>query len=178
MQVFIPWCGADATAQLDALPTRPSTITLAALDEPGKRLVLHGRVVNQETRDPVSNVLIYLYHADANGEYQPTDSAEESTARLSGELATDANGRFSVYTIVPREYDHPGNKHIHLHSVSANCYKPTGGVILFEFDVSDEIRQWAIETGFGTIIKTEVCEGTRIGELVIEMEKQRNRCLG
>ena len=147
-------------------------ITLADEDEPGQRLTLFGRVVDAESNEPVSDARIYLYHADANGEYLPMDTNDESTTKLSGEVATDAQGMFRVDTIVPREYDQPGNKHIHLHYVRAEGYAETGGVILFEYDVNDEVRQWAMDTGFGIIIDLVERNGVMEGEVMIELNRE------
>ena len=148
---------------------RAHTIRLADANEPGQRLTLFGRVVDTENNEPIPDALVYLYHADANGEYLPTDPNDESTAKLSGEIITDDKGQFQVETIVPREYDQPGNKHIHLHYVRAEGYTETGGVILFEYDVNDEIRAWALDTGFGIIIDVTERNGVMEGQVVIEL---------
>lgn len=145
------------------------TIRLADADEPGQRLTLFGKIVDAESHEPIPEALVYLYHADANGEYLPTDPNNESTAKLSGEITTDGQGRFQVETIVPREYDQPGNRHIHLHYVRAEGYAETGGVILFEYDVNDEIRTWALETGFGIIIDVAERNGVMEGQVAIEL---------
>lgn len=146
------------------------TLILASEEEPGQRLVLFGSVVDAQTNEPIPNAQVYLYHADANAEYNPSDPADESTARLSGEVITGPDGNFTVYTVVPREYDVPGNRHIHLHYVQAEGYQNGGGVILFEDDVNNDIRQWANETGFGIIIDLEELDGVQQGSITIPLE--------
>lgn len=148
----------------------PYVLILAPADEPGQQLMLTGTVVDSQTGEPISNARVHLYHADASGEYQPTDPADESTARLSGTITTDEVGGFAVDTIVPREYDQPGNRHIHLHAVTAEGYLNGGGVILFENDVNEDIRQWANETGFGTIIELEEIDGVQHGHVVVPLD--------
>jgi protocatechuate 3,4-dioxygenase beta subunit len=138
-------------------------------NEPGQRLTLYGEVLDSSDKSPIPEARIYLYHADANGEYLPKDPNDESTAKLSGEVITDENGQFQVNTIIPREYDQPGNKHIHLHYVQAEGFQQSGGVILFDYDVNDEVRAWAKETGFGTIIDVVEKNGVMEGEVVIEL---------
>lgn len=145
-------------------------MTLAAIDEPGQPLTITGKVVDLLTNEPIPGTQVYLYQADANGEYLPTDPEDESTARLSGEVVTGDDGQFIVHTIVPREYDQPGNRHIHLHYVRADGYEEMGGVILFEDDVNDEIRQWANETGFGFIIELEEHDGVMEGNITLQLE--------
>lgn len=155
-----------------ALPekTDAHTLILAGEEEPGQRLTIFGSVVNAQTGQPIPGAQVYLYHADANAEYTPSDPADESTARLSGEVTTGVEGQFTVYTIVPREYDVPGNRHIHLHYVRAAGYQDGGGVILFEYDVNNDIRQWANDTGFGTIIDLEDIDGSQQGSITILLE--------
>lgn len=150
----------------------PPTISLAPTEEPGQRLTIYGTVVEADTAKPVPHARLYLYHADANGEYRPVDPEDESTAALSGEVTADERGRFIVKTIVPREYDQPGNRHIHLHYVRADGYQETGGVILFEQDVNAEIRAWANETGFGIILELAEREGGLEGDLMIALDPE------
>jgi hypothetical protein len=149
------------------------TISLAPTNEPGQRLTLFGTVVDSQTGNPIPGTAVYLYHADANGEYQPSDPSDESTAKLSGEVITNDDGEFIVDTIVPREYDQPGNRHIHLHYVRAEGYLDGGGVILFEKDVNVEIRQWATETGFGNIIELEEIDGVQHGNVIITLDPEK-----
>jgi protocatechuate 3,4-dioxygenase beta subunit len=160
-------------AFLEGQPTQTEsgahTIVLAAVDEPGQPLTITGKVVDRRTNEPIPGAQIYLYHADANGEYLPTDPEDESTARLSGEVVTGDEGQFIVHTIVPREYDQPGNRHIHLHYVRADGHEEMGGVILFEDDVNDEIRQWADETGFGIIIELDERDGMMEGNITLQL---------
>lgn len=156
-----------------SLETHNSTISLAPFDEPGQRLVLSGSVIDSQTGEPISQAQVYLYHADANGQYQPSNPQDESTARLSGEVITNVDGKFTVSTIVPREYDQPGNRHIHLHSARADGYQDSGGVILFEQDVNAEIRQWALDIGFGTIIELEEIDGVQHGNVEIQLHPKQ-----
>jgi protocatechuate 3,4-dioxygenase beta subunit len=146
------------------------TLVLTSPDEPGQSLTLSGTVTDNQTGQPLPGTRIYLYHADANGEYLPADPDDESTARLSGEVITGDTGQFTVHTIVPREYDMPGNRHIHLHYVRADGYQDFGAVILFENDVNPEIRQWANDTGFGIIIELEEVDGGQQGSVTIPLD--------
>ncbi len=169
--MLIQGCNYAAPATLQStIPTGAYTITLAADDEPGQRLTIYGQVIDRQTGEPVPFAHVFLYHADANGEYQPVDPDDESTARLSGEVVTGEDGQFVVQTIVPREYDQPGNRHIHLHYIRADGYDDLGGVILFENDVNDEIRQWAESTGFGFIIELTEWGGVMEGNIILQLE--------
>lgn len=149
--------------------SNPPSISLATTDEVGQRLIINGVVVDSITNEPIENARIYLYQADAKGEYRPVDPDDESTAKLSGKVVTRDSGQFVVHTILPGEYNMPGNRHIHLHYVRADGYENMGGVILFEDDVNDEVRQWATDTGFGTIIDLIESGGVLVGHVTIRL---------
>lgn len=146
-----------------------STLTLSAPDEPGQPLVLYGTVVDSLTDAPLAGARVYLYHADTNGQYRPADPGDESTARLSGEVVTDADGGFVVHTILPGEYDQPGNRHVHVHYARADGYREKGRVILFDDNVNDVVRQWAADTGFGIVIELDDRGGRREGRVTIPL---------
>jgi protocatechuate 3,4-dioxygenase beta subunit len=131
--------------------------------------MLYGTVADSESNQPVPRARVYLYHADANGEYLPVDPDDESTAKLSGEVVADEAGHFVVRTIVPREYDQSGNQHIHLHYVRAEGYQEMGGVILFEHNVNDTVRQWANDTGFGIVIELTERDGVMEGHVTLSL---------
>ncbi|MCA9840053.1 MAG: hypothetical protein KC422_24295, partial [Trueperaceae bacterium] len=148
-------------------------LALIPENETGIPLFIEGYVLDAETNEPIPNAELYLYQVNAEGEYQPSDPSDESTARLNGIVITNAEGYFSFSTIYPGEYSNqpPGNRHIHLHYVRANGYQQRGGIILFEDNVRDEVRQWALETGFGIIIDlTETATGYS-GELALGLHK-------
>lgn len=144
-------------------------LLLAPANEQGKKLTVNFLITDKKTGEPLPNTEVYLYQADTNGEYHPSDPADESTAKLNGVITSDDSGRFTVKTILPGEYEEPGNRHIHIHYARAEGYEQTGGVILFENNVNDDVRQWANETGFGFIFSTEEVNGTLIGNLNLKL---------
>lgn len=93
-----------------------SRIQIAATSEPGQRLTVSGRVLDERGR-PMPNVAVYVYHTDANGLYRLDRTIPrwpESPPRLQGWLRTDADGSYAIDTIAPGSY--PGTKnapHIH-----------------------------------------------------------------
>lgn len=107
------WCGtAEAPGQLD------SRVTLASPDEPGTRIRIHGVVFQPDGRTPARDVVLYLYHTNAEGIY-PKRGDETGNGRrhgyLRGWLRTDDAGRYEIRTIRPGNY--PGRdaaQHIHV----------------------------------------------------------------
>ncbi len=168
-------CSESTTPPTDVPPTEPPvaevpTLILASDDDPGQRLTLHVRIVDNTSSEPIANATVYLYHADETGQYRPSDPADESTAYHSGEIVTDEDGRFVVHTILPGEYDQPGNRHVHVQLISAEGYEAGGGLILFDDNVNDTVRLWAMDTGFGTIIETVEQDGVLVGDVVLGLD--------
>ena len=96
------------------LSSLTSNIRIAALSEPGERLVLSGTVYRADGRTPAANVVLLAYHTNAKGIY-PRRSNGDERGSLQGRLRTDAKGRYRIDTIRPGGY--PGNvapAHIHL----------------------------------------------------------------
>jgi protocatechuate 3,4-dioxygenase beta subunit len=72
----------------------------------GTRLTVTGRVTDLSCH-PLAGAVLDFWQADASGNY------DNSGYRLRGHEATDADGRYSLLTIVPGEY--PGRtQHIHV----------------------------------------------------------------
>jgi protocatechuate 3,4-dioxygenase beta subunit len=90
---------------------------IAQIGEQGEALVLMGTVYNAGGT-PASDVIIYAYQTDANGEY-PKGSTWHG--KLRGWVRTDQNGRYRFETIRPGTY--PGSdtaQHIHMHIIEPN----------------------------------------------------------
>jgi len=147
-------------------------LNLREENETGELLTIEISVLQNFTELPVNGAKIVLYHADVNGDYLPEIPGDETTAKYSGTIFTSKHGKSILKIIVPRKYESNGNQHIHLHSVSAEGYEAKGGVILFEHDVNDEIREWANDTGFGFIIKLTECSEGKTGNLTIHLNKK------
>ncbi|MAT44139.1 MAG: hypothetical protein CL609_17540 [Anaerolineaceae bacterium] len=148
-------------------------LRLVTSEEPGTPLTINGVILDQITNKPIPGVEIYLYQADDGGNYSPADPADESTARLHGIVWTDHDGKFSLHTILPGEYDETqdGNRHIHIETIQAEGYQDKGGLILFDHNVNASVRTWALDSGFGYIIEVKENEqGVLHGQLEIKLE--------
>jgi protocatechuate 3,4-dioxygenase beta subunit len=103
-----------------APPDAPSITVIAGRNEPGDRLIVTGRALDQGR--PVAGVSIYAFHADADGLYTRDGRNSDENARLFATLRTDAEGRYRYETIRPRGYDGLA-AHVH-HVVTAPGYEP------------------------------------------------------
>lgn len=94
------------------------TDTSAGWNEPGQRLIVSGIAYRKDGKTPAPNVVIYYWHTNNNGIYEPTDDMTEVAKRhghLRGWVKTDENGRYAIYTIRPATYpDHSEPAHIHI----------------------------------------------------------------
>ena len=97
----------------------PDSPRRASLVEPGskaERLALTGLVLSPQCK-PIANALLDFWHCDETGDY------DNRGFRYRGHVLADAQGRYSLETIVPGEY--PGRtRHIHVR------VRPPGGRVL------------------------------------------------
>jgi protocatechuate 3,4-dioxygenase beta subunit len=90
----------------------PERASLVEAGMAGTRLTLSGRVLSM-TCQPVARAKLDFWQADDSGVY------DNAGFRLRGHLYTDANGRFTLQTIVPGLY--PGRtRHLHVKAQAPN----------------------------------------------------------
>jgi len=97
-------------------PDSPRRSSLVEPASKAERLALTGLVLSPQCK-PVANALLDFWHCNETGEY------DNRGFRYRGHLLADAQGRYSLETIVPGEY--PGRtRHIHVR------VRPAGGRVL------------------------------------------------
>ena len=95
-----------------------ATDTSAGWYEAGRKLLVTGIVYQLDGKTPAPNIIVYYHHTDNNGYYSPGDGTPHNSTRhghIRGWVKTDAEGRYSIYTIRPGAY--PGvedPEHIHI----------------------------------------------------------------
>lgn len=125
-----------------------SCVQIAHNSEPGKRLVVHGRVFAPDGQTAIQGITVYAYNTDAAGYYGPDQ--KEYPPRLYGWMRTDAAGRFELRTIYPGHY--PGMHvpaHVHF-TLWGPGYPPQWAEELrFRGDpyITDEMLANAVEQG-------------------------------
>lgn len=95
---------------------RPATIAavsrIAAANEPGTPMTLHGRVQKADGT-PAAGMVVFAYHTDRSGLYDRPEAGAHSW-RLRGWATVDDAGRFTFETIRPGPYpDRRGPAHVH-----------------------------------------------------------------
>ena len=104
-------------------PVRP--VRIAALNEPGVRLLIEGRMFGPDCRTPLAGYALDVWQADHQGRYL---AASPTGYRLRGKILTDSLGRYRLETILPGRYsDAAGWRPAHLH---VRMLTPGGNVLL------------------------------------------------
>lgn len=109
-------------AVFEGRPRTPAAeARIAALDEPGERLLLEGTVRDRAGR-PAAGIIVYAYHTNARGLYPPDTRFPGRAAYRHGKLRawarTDAAGRYAFDTIRPASYpDSDIPQHVHMHVI-------------------------------------------------------------
>lgn len=106
------WCGAmDAPENLDW------QVTIPPKDEVGEPLVVSGTVFQADGKTPAADILLYVYHTNANGIYAKRGDEVGNGQRhgyLRGWMKTNAQGQYKFTTIKPAPYP-SGNEAAHIH---------------------------------------------------------------
>lgn len=163
----------------NALKGRPemlaSSSRIAAADEPGTPLEIHGRVFLPDRETPAGGVVVHAYHRDRDGfDFGPGDRALD-TWRLQGWAVTDADGRFEFRTVRPAP-DHLGREgaHIHFTLESRELGRQWAPTVYFADDpiVSQRIRQESAKAGeFGWVLPTVERDGTQHLDVKIRLRE-------
>ena len=100
--LLAPWAGPGRAAAAGCRERKPTTwdIEVAPASEPGERLIVTGRVLARAAHAPLPGVTVYVYHADATGEYNLAGH-EKEPPRLCGILRTNGAGEFRIRTSMP-----------------------------------------------------------------------------
>jgi protocatechuate 3,4-dioxygenase beta subunit len=112
------WAAAPSATAQDWLvwpspDTLRSSISIVSEREPGKRMIVSGRLLALDGKTARAGVVIGVYQTDARG-YYGQSSVSSRLARLHGWLKSDGQGRYEIRTIRPGSYPGTANPaHIH-----------------------------------------------------------------
>lgn len=154
----------DCEALLDykMLNITPKSIdTLPGFRDNEPKIKLTGTVFQKDGKTPAENVLLYVYHVDRDGIYQPSDNPigwEKRHGQYRGWLKTGKDGKFTFYTFRPVPY--PGvqePEHIHIYIKEPNTIPYYIDSCLFESDptLTEERKQSEKNRGGSGIVRLE-----------------------
>lgn len=99
---------------------KSSDVRITGESEPGKPFTIEIIVLDIDTREPIADAEIFVYHTNSKGDYERD---ARLMARIHGTAFTNAKGWIRFHTIFPRGYnDSPTGEHMHFHA-KANGYK-------------------------------------------------------
>ncbi len=169
--VILPLDASQAT-RLEAHEELPAEhyLVLAGEDEPGRRLIILGRLVRSESGEPLPRRYIDFYQADSEGSYDETDPGVEATARIQGSVTTDDRGRFTLSTVMPGDYGSTKlNRHIH---VSVPGADPEAYDFYFRQFVNDGLSSWAENSDQAILIDLQLSPaGVLVGSAVVPAKR-------
>jgi protocatechuate 3,4-dioxygenase beta subunit len=96
----------------------PVVTNLNRFGKPGEPMVIEGRVMNAAAPDqPIPGARLEIWQTDGTGHYFPEQNGDysnfnDSDIDMRGTVIADADGRFSVMSLFPKEY-WPRPSHIH-----------------------------------------------------------------
>ena len=65
------------------------------------KLIITGSIFQSDGITPAKDVVLYIYHADDNGDYQTSNETNNDDVYHSGSIKTDADGKYTFYTFIP-----------------------------------------------------------------------------
>lgn len=143
------------------LPMRP--------DEKGEVFYFTGVVKSTEGK-PLGNTDVFMWQADADGEYSHfAEGIPEYNLR--GKFKTDAEGRFTVKTIVPAPYKIPtdGPTGEFLDHIDSHPYRPAHLHFIFRAEGHDELITQVFFEG-DKWLESDVADGVR-NTLICHLQK-------
>ena len=95
----------------------PIRIVIAHADEPGQRLFVSGRILQNDCETPISGAMLEVWQANDAGCYSinldcNTGNPGDDDFNLRGKMFSNANGQYAFETILPGNY---ANRPMHIH---------------------------------------------------------------
>jgi protocatechuate 3,4-dioxygenase beta subunit len=102
----------------DGMPDDVSPFSqISPSDEVGEALEISGTIYQQDGKTPASNIILYVYHTNAQGLYSDGPDFSECAKRhghLRGWMKTGTDGQYRFKTIRPASYPNTAfEQHIH-----------------------------------------------------------------
>lgn len=148
-----------------------SVDTLPDFNDDGQKIKVTGNIYNHNGT-PADDVILYIYHTNANGIYAAKQGAKGWEIRhgsIRGWMKTDKEGKYTFYTLIPGRYpDRSSPAHIHLTILEPNgkyywlgSYYFNGDSLLTQKDITPKMPRGG-STGVLTLKKEgNIHVGTR-----------------
>ena len=154
----------------------PIRTIIAHSNEPGQRLFLSGRILQNDCETPISGAMIEVWHANDAGCYSinldcTTGNPENDDYNLRGKMFSNESGYYAFETILPGHYANRP-KHIHIIITTPN-EEVLVSQIYFEGDPLCETDTWCQDAEDRIVVLQEDNLGLH-GELDFNMNSAIN----
>lgn len=161
-----PCEGCEAVLDYQLLDITPKTVdTIPGFHQNDPKIKIGGTVFHGDGKSPAANVLIYIYHVNRKGIYQPGDNPvgwERRHGQHRVWLKTGSDGKFTFYTFQPSAYpDAREPQHIHIYIKEPNTIPYYLDSYHFESDgsLTEKVRNSLDDRGGSGIVKLEMEDG-------------------
>ena len=151
-----------------------STGRIAPPGEPGVPLIVKGTLFRADGKTPLPGALVFAYHTDRQGLYNPNQSTH--SWRLRGAVRTAADGSFEFSTIRPASYPQtriPQHIHVELQTAEGNYHagewRFADDPLIEESERADSGRAGA----FGWVRPVNVAGGAHTIEVKVRVNPDR-----
>jgi len=156
----------DALLDYRLLSIQPNACdTLPGFKENEPKIKITGTVFEKDGITPASNIILYIYHVDRKGVYQPSNHPigwEKRHGQYRGWLKSNKNGKYTFFTFRPASYPSVQEpEHIHIYVKEPNMTPYYIDNILFESDalLTEEIKQTQKNRGGSGIVQLKMKNG-------------------
>ncbi|KAK8157875.1 Intradiol ring-cleavage dioxygenase [Phyllosticta citrichinensis] len=73
----------------------------------GHVALMHGRVIDLDTKKPIANAIVDIWQASSNGKYDFQDPEGQTDMNLRGKFRTNEKGEYHYYCLKPTAYSLP-----------------------------------------------------------------------
>ena len=156
----------EATLDYKILKITPTAIdTLVGFLKTEPKIKITGTVFKRDGKTPAKNILLYVYHTNRNGIYEPSKNPigwEKRHGQFRGWMKTDKDGKFTFFTFRPAPYpDGRDPEHIHIYIKEPNTIPYYMDSYIFKDDpmLTAEIIKSEKNRGGSGVIKLEEQHG-------------------
>ncbi len=157
----------------------PIQTIIAHSDEPGQRLFITGRVLQNDCESIIAGAMVEVWHANDAGCYSinqvcSTGNPDNEEFNLRGKMFSDSNGFYGFETILPGNYANRP-KHIHI-KITTPDNQVLISQIYFENDQLCDSDPWCQEADDRVVTLQQTPFGFQ-GQLDINMNSSVNQLL-
>ncbi|KAF2139207.1 uncharacterized protein K452DRAFT_320376 [Aplosporella prunicola CBS 121167] len=88
-------------------PFRENGSSIIESPHQGQVSLMHGRVIDLDTKKPIANAVVDIWEASSNGKYDFQDPENQVDNNLRGKFRTNDNGEYHFYCLKPTAYSLP-----------------------------------------------------------------------